>query len=211
MTERPLSLLNNLAKKEAATPERKGGKLSFSSALKTLNIRSVFDIVRRSKTAFVRELSPISDADAALAYENARPQQLEGSAEEAARINLDDRRPDLKDLLIDQQSTFTPIPTLHFINQVLSTAINAYVDTVPTNKGKSLYQLESEKQFPPQFPYNVHFQQISLGLAGKKPKLGELSYRVSLEVPATSSSTAAYGKVQHSSANAQLLMAIGSR
>jgi hypothetical protein len=279
MTEQSFTLLNNLAKKEAVLPEQAGGKLSFSSALETLNIRSVFDIVRRSKTAFVRELSPISDADAALAYENARCyatqivrlyrnqllssgrtqqltrrtgvrslvdigpsfpnlftenwdlfckvgaieakdspvayltslyrfalEQLEGSAEESARIKLDKRRPDLKGLVIDQQSTFTPIPTLHIVNQVLSTAINAYVDTVEADKDKSIYQLVAEKQHPFQFPYNFHFQQISLGLAGKKPTLGELSYRVSLEVPATSSSTAAYGKVQQSSAVAQTLM-----
>ncbi|WP_258041229.1 Tc toxin subunit A [Pseudomonas syringae] len=279
MTEQPFSLLRNLARTGNDTHEHGDDTLPFINAMEKLNIHSVFDIVRRSKSAFVHELSRISDADAALAYENARcyatqivrlyrnqllssgrPQpvtrrtgvrslvdigpsfpnlfkenwdlfckvgaieakdspvayltslyrfaleQLEGSVAEDSRIKLHDRRPDLKGLLIDQQSTFTPIPTLHIVNQVLSKAINAYVDTVPGDKGKSIYQLVAEKQHPFQFPYNFHFQQISLGLAGKKPMLGELNYCVSLELPTTSRYGSDYGKVQHSSAIAQVLM-----
>ncbi|RMN14819.1 hypothetical protein ALQ65_01019 [Pseudomonas syringae pv. coriandricola] len=279
MNEQPFSLLRNLARSGDNTHKHDDGQVSFIDAMEKLNVHSVFDIVRRSKTAFVRELSRISDADAALAYENARCyatqivrlyrnqllssgrtqqltrrtgvrslvdigpgfpnlfkenwdllckvgaieakdspvayltslyrfalEQLEGSIAEDSRIKLHDRRPDLEDLLIDQQSTFTPIPTLHIVNQVLSKAISAYVDTVPADKNKSIYQLVAEKQHPFQFPYNFHFQQISLGLAGKKPTLGELSYRVSLEVPTTSGYGSDYGKVQHSSAIAQVLM-----
>ncbi|RMQ69484.1 hypothetical protein ALP99_05328 [Pseudomonas syringae pv. tomato] len=279
MTQHPFSLLRNLARSGNETHEHDDDTLSFINAMEKLNIHSVFDIVRRSKSAFVHELSRISDADAALAYENARcyatqivrlyrnqllssgrtqqltrrtgvrslvdigpgfpnlfkenwdlfckvgaieakdspvayltslyrfaMEQLEGSVAEPSRIKLDERRPDLKDLLIDQQSTFTPVPTLHIVNQVLSKAINAYVDTVPEDKGKTIYQLVAEKQHPFQFPYNFHFQQITLGLAGKKPMLGELSYHVSLEVPATSTPTDEFGKVQQSSAIAQALM-----
>ncbi|MBI6720366.1 hypothetical protein YA0069_03190 [Pseudomonas syringae] len=279
MIEHPFSLLRNLARSGNDTHEHGDDTLSFIKAMEKLNIHSVFDIVRRSKGAFVHELSRISDADAALAYENARCyatqivrlyrnqllssgrtqqltqrtgvrslvdigpgfpnlfkenwdlfckvgaieakdspvayltslyrfalEQLEGSVAEPSRIKLDERRPDLKDLLIDHQSTFTPVPTLHIVNQVLSKAINAYVDTVPEDKGKTIYQLVAEKQHPFQFPYNFHFQQISLGLDGKKPVLGELNYRVSLEVPTTSRFGSDYGKVQHSSAIAQVLM-----
>ncbi|WP_163009911.1 hypothetical protein, partial [Pseudomonas viridiflava] len=43
------------------------------------------------------------------------------------------------------------------------------------------------------------------GLAGNKPVLGELSYRMSLETPA-SPATRAYGKVQNSSVVAQVMM-----
>ncbi|WP_236120967.1 Tc toxin subunit A [Pseudomonas syringae] len=279
MTEQPFSLLRNLARTGNDTHEHGDDTLPFINAMEKLNIHSVFDIVRRSKSAFVHELSRISDADAALAYENARcyatqivrlyrnqllssgrPQpvtrrtgvrslvdigpsfpnlfkenwdlfckvgaieakdspvayltslyrfaleQLEGSVAEDSRIKLHDRRPDLKGLLIDQQSTFTPVPTLHIVNQVLGNAIKAYVDTVPEDKDKSIYQLVAEKQHPFQFPYNFHFQQISLGLAGKKPMLGELNYCVSLELPTTSRYGSDYGKVQHSSAIAQVLM-----
>ncbi|WP_241152447.1 Tc toxin subunit A, partial [Pseudomonas viridiflava] len=131
---------------------------------------------------------------------------LEGSSAETNRITLDDRRPDLKNLIIDQQSTFTPIPTLQIVNQVLSEAIHAYTDTVSASRGKSIYQLVAEKHHPFLFPYNFHYQQIRLGLAGKKPVLGELSYRMSLETPATSPAMRAYGKVQNSSVVAQVMM-----
>lgn len=279
MTEQPFSLLRNLAKSATETPEHTRDKMSFIDAMAELKIHSVFDIARRSKTAFVRELSHLCDADGALAYENARcyaiqivrlyrnqllssgrpPQltrrtgvrslvdigpsfpnlfnenwdlfckvgaieakdspvaylaslyrfaleQLENSPTEEKRIHLDERRPDLKDLLISQESTFTPIPTLHIVNEVLGKAIKTYVNTVPADKDKTLYQLVAEKHYPFQFPYNFHFQQISLGLAGKKPMLGELSYHVSPEVPATSMLTTAYGKVNQSSAVAQMMM-----
>lgn len=279
MTDQPFSLLRNLAKAEASPPERTDGKVAFVSALQEMGITSVFDIVRRSKPAFVRELARLSDANGELAYENARcyatqivrlyrnqlvssgrtqtvsrrtgvrslvdigpsfpnlfkenwdlfckvgaieakdspaayltslyrfaREELEGSSAETNRIYLDDRRPDLKDLLIDQQSTFTPVPTLQIVNQVLTKAIDAYVDTVEADKDKTIYQLVAEKKHPFVFPYNFHHQQITLGLGGKKPRLGELSYRVSLELPATSAGTNRYGALQHNSAVAQVMM-----
>ncbi|WP_235669404.1 Tc toxin subunit A, partial [Pseudomonas savastanoi] len=226
MTKPPFSLLNNLAKTDAVAHERTDGKLSFTDALATLNIQSVFDIVRRSKSAFVRDISRISDANAALAYENARCyatqivrlyrnqlvssgrtqkltrrsgvrslveigpsfpnlfkekwdlfckvgaieakdspvayltslyrfalEELEGSSVDSSRIKLDERRPDLKELIVDQQSTFTPVPTLQIVNQVLGKAIEAYVDTVAEDKDKSLYQLVAEKQHPWEYQF----------------------------------------------------------
>ncbi|RMQ47353.1 hypothetical protein ALQ04_03866 [Pseudomonas cichorii] len=279
MAEQPFSLLQNLARTEEPTSERTDGKLSFVSAMQAMGIGSVFDIVRRSKPAFIRELFQHSDANGDLAYENARcyatqivrlyrnqlvssgrtqtltqrtgvrslveigpsfpnlfkenwdlfckvgaieakdspaayltalyrfaMEELEGSSAESNRIHLDVRRPDLKDLLIDQQTTYTPLPTLEIVNTVLSKAINEYVSTVEGLKGKTIYQLVAEKQHPFQFPYNFHHQQISLGLAGKKPTLGELSYRISLEVPATSPGTNTYGAVQSGSNWAQVMM-----
>ena len=49
MAEQPFSLLKNLAKAEAHTPELAEGKLTFVSALQEMGITSVFDIVRRAK------------------------------------------------------------------------------------------------------------------------------------------------------------------
>lgn len=278
MTDQPFSLLRNLAKEQPNTSATKYGKLNFVDALQQMGVHSVFDIVRRSKSAFVRELYQLSDADGERAYENARCyatqivrlyrnqlissgrmqnatrrtgirslvdigpsfpnlfkenwdqfckvgaieakdspvaylsslyrfalEELEGSTSEAYRISLNVRRPDLKDLLIDQQSTFTPIPTLQIVNEVLGSGIRAYVDTVPGDKDKTIYQLIAERQHPFLFPYNFHHHQVSLGLSNKKPWLGELSYRVSLKVPATLKSND-YGGVQQSSATAQMIM-----
>ncbi|WP_426113844.1 Tc toxin subunit A [Pseudomonas sp. DSP3-2-2] len=278
MADQPFSLLQNLAKIET-TVKHTNGKMAFVDAMDQLDIHSVFDIVRRSKTTFVRDLYKLSDANGELAYENAccyatqivrlyrnqlvssgrtqnltrrtgvrslvdigpsfpnlfkenwdlfckvgaieakdspaayltslyrfAKEELEGSTAETNRILLEDRRPDLKDLLIDQQSTFNPVPTLQIVNQILSKAIETYVDTVDEDKDKTLYQLMAEKQHPFQFPYNFHYQQITLGLSGKKPRLGELSYRVSLELPATAAGTNAYGAVQQNSTVAQMMM-----
>lgn len=279
MTDVSFSLLANLNKAEKSDAARSDGKVNFVDAMQLMAISSVFDILRRSKPAFVRELSRLSDANGDLAYENARCyatqivrlyrnqlvssgrtqtltrrtgvrslmdigpsfpnlfkenwdlfckvgaleakdspaayltslyrfaiNELEGSSSEANRINLDLRRPDLKDLLIDQQSTFTPVPVLNIVHEVLGKAIRTYVDTVPTDKDKTLYQLVAEKQHPFLFPYNFHHQQVMLGLSQKQPILGELSYRVSLQVPATAAGTNTYGAVQQLGALAQLMM-----
>lgn len=279
MPYQPFSLLANLAKAETVTAERTDGKVSFIDAMQQMAISSVFDILRRSKPDFVRELYTLSAADGELAYENARCyatqivrlyrnqlissgrtqtltrrtgirslvdigpsfptlfkenwdlfckvgaieakdspvayltslyrfalEQLEGSTAETNRIKLDERRPDLKDLLIDQNSTFTPIPMLHIVNDVLSKAISAYVDTIPEDKDKTIYQLIAARHHPFQFPYNFHYQQVTLGLSGKKPVLGELSYQVSLEVPATAGQSNAYGLVQQPASVAQAML-----
>jgi hypothetical protein len=68
----PSPLLRNLARIEPGTRERSNNTMTFVDALQSMNIHSVFDIVRKSKPAFVRELSRLSEADGELAYENAR-------------------------------------------------------------------------------------------------------------------------------------------
>ncbi|MCD5993407.1 hypothetical protein KDX38_06195 [Pseudomonas sp. CDFA 602] len=280
MTEQPFSLLKTLAKAETDTSRSDNGKSSFVDAMTTMNIESVFDIVRRSKTAFVRELSTLSDANGDLAYDNARcyamqivrlyrnqlvssggtplsatrtgvrslveigpsfpklfkenwdqfckvgaieakdspvayltslyrfaTTELESDPPNDNRITLDKRRPDLKELIIDQASTFTPIPTLQLVNEVLLSAIKAYIEAdAVSNKDKTIYQLLAEKKHPFEFPYNRSHKQISLGLGGKNPTLGELNYLISLKVPATSGGTVAYGAMQQNSSNAQMMM-----
>ncbi|PHN17634.1 Tc toxin subunit A [Pseudomonas sp. ICMP 561] len=279
MPDQAFSLLATISKAETSSATNNEGRLSFVDAMQQMAIGSVFDILRRPKPAFVRELMKFSDANGELAYENARCyatqivrlyrnqlvssgraqtltrrtgvrslveigpsfpnlfkenwdlfckvdaieakdspvayltslyrfalNELEGSTAEAKRINLDLRRPDLKDLMIDQQSTFTPVPVLNIVHEVLGKAIRTYVDTVQADKDKTLYQLIAEKQHPFLFPYNFHHQQVMLGLSGKQPSLGELSYRVSLQVPATAPGANAYGAVQQPSAVAQAMM-----
>lgn len=279
MTEQPFSLLANLSQTEPEASSQADGRLGFTDAMQQMAISSVFDILRRPKPAFVRELLKFSDANGDLAYENARCyatqivrlyrnqlvssgrtqtltrrtgirslvdigpsfpnlfkenwdlfckvgaleakdspvayltslyrfaiNELEGSTTEAKRINLDLRRPDLKTLQIDQQSTFTPIPVLNIVHDVLDTAIRTYVNTIPANKDKTLYQLIADKQHPFLFPYNFHHQQVMLGLSGKKPTLGELNYRVSPQMPAAAPGSNAYGAVQQPSAVAQAMM-----
>jgi len=72
MTDPSFSLLANLSKVETADAARSDGKVSFVDAMQQMAISSVFDIIRRSKPAFMRELMTLSDANGELAYENAR-------------------------------------------------------------------------------------------------------------------------------------------
>ena len=121
-------------------------------------------------------------------------QQLEGSPSDNKRISLDARRPDLKDLLIDQHSTFTPVPMLEIVTTVLEKSIRGYVDTEghPDN-GRTTYELVASKRHPFLFPYNYQHHQVILGLAGKKPALGELYYRISQALPISGIASNEYG------------------
>lgn len=274
----PSPLLRNLARIEPGTRERSNNTMTFVDALQSMNIHSVFDIVRKSKPAFVRELSRLSEADGELAYENARCyatqivrlyrnqlissekqqvltrrtgvrslveigpsfqnlfkenwdtfckvgaieakdspvayltslyrfalEELEGLESEPFRIPLDVRRPDLKNLMVDQTSTFIPVPTLTIVKQVLGAAITDYTKDQEHLKTKTIYQLVAEKKHPFLLPYNYPHHQAVLGLTDKKTMLGELSYRISLQLPIYGPDNQ-YGRVQNPSCEAQCLM-----
>ncbi|KQZ91901.1 Tc toxin subunit A [Pseudomonas sp. Root562] len=256
----------------------KKGRVDFETAMQKMGFTSVFDIVRLPKSAFARQLSRHSDADADLAYDNAMGyaaliarlyreyktssgtfqqlaqrsgvrslvplgptfpnlfkenwdefckvgaiaaidspvaylsalrvfiQQLEATSEDPKRILLDQRRPDLKDLLITQESTFTPRPMLEIVNEVLGSNLRTYLDSNGADKNKPTYQILSERRYPFELPYHFYHHQCQLGLSGKKPRLGELNYRASLSLPIEQKATNNYGCVQHSVLQAQRLM-----
>lgn len=271
------SLLSNLAKKMPSA-ELKKGELSFTRALEQMGYSSVFDILRSPKTAFVRKLGQLSDANAELAYENARcyatqiariyrnelissgkqplvsrrtgirslvdigpsfpnlfkenweafckvgaieamdspvaylaslyrfaTEKLEGASSDSKRILLAQRRPDIKTLEVDQDSTFKAIPMLAIVNKVLEEGIRAYVDRDdgPDN-GKTVYELIAQKKHPFIFPYNFYHHQVKRGLADKKLTLGELTHRISRTLPLYGSPGIAYGSVNAPSVDAQM-------
>lgn len=230
------------------------GRLDFMGAMKKLKKVSVFDIIRTSKNTFIEQVALYSDADAALAYDNAmcyaiqivranREQQISNGRKQSLtrrsgiralievgpsypnlftenwddfckpgaieakdsppaylcslyryarneiegtqpdiKLLIDKRRPDLKDLVIDQQSTFTPIPMLNIVNQVLSKGIEAHHQG-DEGDSKNVYERLMEKHYPFIFPYNFYHHQVHLGLSDKKPSLGELYNRVNAELP----------------------------
>ncbi|KAF2390524.1 Tc toxin subunit A [Pseudomonas frederiksbergensis] len=129
-----------------------------------------------------------------------------GSGATDTRALLDKRRPDLKNLVIDEQSTFTPRPMLDIVIEVLTKSVRAYLDTLPADKTKPLYEVMAERRYPFEFPYNFYHQQCLLGLAPPKPGLGELNYRISRLLPLFQSPDNRYGKVSANSAQAQRLL-----
>lgn len=122
------------------------------------------------------------------------------------RILLDKRRPDLKTLLITRENTYTSRPMLEIVTQVLTTNLLDDLQAVPADKNKSIYQVLSERRFPFQLPYNFYHHQCQLGMAGNKPRLGELNYRVSRRLPIGQMPDNQYGKVRDTDLQAQQLL-----
>ncbi|MGF6332793.1 hypothetical protein ABH909_005671 [Pseudomonas sp. BS3782 TE3695] len=137
--------------------------------------------------------------------------QLESSAaqtsdEKTNRIPLAKRRPDLADLSIDQQSTFTAQPMLGIVNAILDKNIQKALQTTD-DKGKSTYEVLAHRYYPFALPYEFFHHQCLLGLSANKPTLGELNYLISDSLPLTPSRSSSYGKVlKTASQEAQMLM-----
>lgn len=94
-----------------------------------------------------------------------------------AKIPLSQRRPDLKNLLIDHDTTFAQRPLLTLIDDMLRKQIKHHH---PHDK---LHPLLSEQHYPLTLPYHHHHLQCRLGLSGTQHTLGELNYRVSKRLP----------------------------
>ncbi|KHA72854.1 hypothetical protein NZ35_12855 [Pseudomonas chlororaphis] len=136
--------------------------------------------------------------------------QLEATSEatgiDPKRILMDMRRPDLKDLLITHESTFTPRPMLQLVTEILEDRLGAFLKANPNDKGKSAHEAVAERRYPFELPYNFYHHQCQLGLADKKPRLGELNYRISLLLPIKQQSSNDYGEVQTPVLQAQRLL-----
>ncbi|SDR91632.1 Tc toxin subunit A [Pseudomonas lini] len=137
--------------------------------------------------------------------------QLESSVsqlpdEKTNRIPLAKRRPDLADLSIDQQSTFTAQPMLGIVNAILDKNIQKALQTTD-DEGKSTYEVLAHRYYPFALPYEFFHHQCLLGLSANKPTLGELNYLISDSLPITPSRNSSYGKVlETASHEAQMLM-----
>jgi hypothetical protein len=132
--------------------------------------------------------------------------QLEATSEDPKRLLMDQRRPDLKDLLISQESTFTPRPMLEIVMQVLESHLRTYLDGNLPDKSKSIHQVLAERSYPFELPYNFYHHQCQLGLADNKPRLGELNYRTSLLLPIKQVPINDYGQLQQPALQAQRLL-----
>jgi hypothetical protein len=121
------------------------------------------------------------------------------------RALLEKRRPDLKDMIIDKHSTFTPVPMLDIVIETLSKSVRQYLDTTP-DKDKSLYEVMAARRYPFTFPYNLHHQQCLLGLADKKLLPGELNYRISQTLPLSQQADNQFGAGSGTSTDAQCLL-----
>jgi len=155
------------------------------------------------------KVGAIAAIDSPVAYLSALRvfvQQLEATSTDPKRILLDERRPDLKDLLITHESTFTPRPVLEIVNDVLSRNLLSYLGTIEADKSKPINQVLAERRYPFELPYNFYHHQCQLGLSEEKPKLGEVNYRASLLLPIAQAAGNDYGAVQNPALHAQKLL-----
>lgn len=100
---------------------------------------------------------------------------------------LSKRRPDLKTLKIDHASTFAQRPLLSLVDEMLRKQIELH------HIDEELNALLTKQHYPLMLPYHHHHHQCRLGLSGTQHTLGELNYRISLQLPFDEASSAQYG------------------
>ncbi|TWC55258.1 virulence plasmid A protein [Pseudomonas sp. SJZ080] len=145
--------------------------------------------------AFIHRLEATHDDDEAL-----------NTSIDPTRILLAERRPDMQELLISRESTFTPRPMLQIVTDVLADNLHEYLKVDPADKDKTIYQVLSERHFPFVLPYNFYHHQCQLGLSGNKPRLGELNYRASKLLPIGQAADNQYGAVGNAVLQTQQLL-----
>lgn len=126
--------------------------------------------------------------------------QLEDSSTDSRKISLASRRPDLDTLMLDPQSALVPRPMLDIVNDTLRSHIEASLA-----EGTTVHQALASAHYPFSLPYDLHHQQCLLGLGSGKPNLGEVNYRISLELPFCQDGSP-YGYVSQPPSEAQKLL-----
>jgi hypothetical protein len=201
-----------LYRNELISTGRKPARLNRTGIRSLVDIGPSFPNLFSENWDMFCKVGAIEAMDSPVAYLSSlyrfATEQLEGSSTDPTRILLEARRPDIKNLMIDQDSTFKAIPMLDIVNDVLESGVRAYVDRDDSpDKDKSIHELVARKKHPFLFPYNFYHHQVKLGLSEKKLTLGELSHRISRKLPIYGGSgSIEYGTVRASSDNSQMML-----
>lgn len=107
--------------------------------------------------------------------------ELENSSIHAERITLEERRSDLAGLMLNAENTFVERPMVSVINEILNTHILNYLNE--TNTDKTVQEVLASEHYPLELPHDRHHLQCQLALGEDKPALGELNYRINLNLP----------------------------
>lgn len=123
------------------------------------------------------------------------------------KITLDQRRPDLKALQIDAQGLTQTISQLSIVNDTLSHHLNTHLQSsLDAFNGLSIDEALKRQRYPFLLPFDRAHLQCQLCLAQGKPELGELNYRISLQLPLSQAAQNRYGVVLQEAHEAQLLL-----
>lgn len=101
-------------------------------------------------------------------YNEALSQEKTG--EEGSMITLAERRPDIKDLLIDDAAVNQTVPQLQLVNEILSSAIQSKMKSSATEVNVQL----ASTRYPNNLPYHFAHQQVILASRQCKTPLLEL-------------------------------------
>ncbi|WP_118984347.1 Tc toxin subunit A [Photorhabdus sp. CRCIA-P01] len=107
--------------------------------------------------------------------------QIELDSTEGAAM-LEQRRPDLAELMLDADNTYQELPALKIVNEVLSYSAANYID-LTEDTGKPVNQVLGETRYPFTLPFSLPTTQITLGLEQKKTSLAKIIQAVNTEIP----------------------------
>ncbi|OCA54079.1 Tc toxin subunit A [Photorhabdus namnaonensis] len=107
--------------------------------------------------------------------------QVELDSTEGA-TTLEQRRPDLAELMLNADNTYQELPALKIVNEVLSYSAANYID-ITEDTGKPVNQVLGETRYPFTLPFSLPTLQITLGLEQKKTSLAKVIQALSTQLP----------------------------
>ncbi len=105
-------------------------------------------------------------------------------------IKLIDRRPDLKELILNEKNTYNEIPTISLVNEILEKGINQHIyqssktlkDNNETKNSNIIWKtLAEDTKSPIQFPFNLPFEKIKNALDYKSSNFKELEETINFD------------------------------
>ncbi|RAU45802.1 MULTISPECIES: Tc toxin subunit A [unclassified Pseudomonas] len=99
-------------------------------------------------------------------------QELEATGNEAEVIPLNERRPDLKDLVLDHTALNRVEPTIVLVNEILEKSIRTHLDGIGLEE-KSVDDALLEARYPNALPFERYTSQINYALGRKDRTLGD--------------------------------------
>ena len=125
------------------------------------------------------------------------------------KATLAQRRPMLQALVIDAENTTRQVPLLTLVNEALTEPVKAYLGNNRDLYGnRPVEQILADLRYPFLLPFDLAHRQCVLGLAGNKPGLGALNYRISLKLPCSQHPENKYGTIQQEAYVAQRLLTL---
>ena len=126
----------------------------------------------------------------------------------APKIRLEARRPDLTTLKIDEHSLTALLPQLSIVNTMLADKLDTFLKvTAGKYRGQPLHKVLSQRRYPFLLPFDRAHQECVLGLSSTgKPRLGEISYLISIQLPLNQRAENTYGAPIQSAYEAQRLL-----